>query len=139
MITKAQENQPTSNSPDRVSPPRMNRRALVLGGGAAAAGLLTYPLLRRAIAKRGMAFIARGQSYNGPLEQTLRDGLLATGFEPAAIAGKRVLLKPNLVEPTRKSPQMTTHPAMVVAAAAVFRQWGAKVIVGEGPGHVRDT
>ena len=34
---------------------------------------------------------------------------------------------------------MTTHPAMVLAAAAVFRGWGAEVIVGEGPGHVRDT
>ncbi len=34
---------------------------------------------------------------------------------------------------------MTTNPAMLVAAAAVFRRWGAKVIVGEGPGHVRDT
>ena len=64
---------------------------------------------------------------------------MATGFDPALIAGKRVLLKPNLVEPTRKSPQMTTHPAMVVAAAAVFRRWGATVVVGEGPGHVRDT
>jgi uncharacterized protein (DUF362 family) len=120
-------------------PLRFNRRALVLGGGAAVAGLLGYPLLRRAFAKRGTAFVARGQSYDGPLEQTIRDGLLATGFEPAHIAGKRVLLKPNLVEPTRKSPQMTTHPAMVVAAAAVFRRWGATVVVGEGPGHVRDT
>jgi uncharacterized protein (DUF362 family) len=34
---------------------------------------------------------------------------------------------------------MTTHPAMVAAAAAVFRGWGAQVTVGEGPGHVRDT
>ena len=50
-----------------------------------------------------------------------------------------MLLKPNLVEPTRQSPQMTTHPAVVVAAAEVFRGWGATVIVGEGPGHMRDT
>ncbi len=50
-----------------------------------------------------------------------------------------MLLKPNLVEPTRRSPQMTTHPAVIVAAADVFRGWGAEVIVGEGPGHVRDT
>jgi len=34
---------------------------------------------------------------------------------------------------------MTTHPAVVVAAAEVFRRWGATVLVGEGPGHVRDT
>jgi uncharacterized protein (DUF362 family) len=89
--------------------------------------------------QRAAVFVARNQRYDGPLEQTIRDGLLATGFEPAAIRGKRVLLKPNLVEPIRSCPQMTTHPALVVAAAAVFRRWGAEVTVGEGPGHMRDT
>jgi uncharacterized protein (DUF362 family) len=34
---------------------------------------------------------------------------------------------------------MTTHPAVVVAAAEVFRDWGASVTVGEAPGHMRDT
>jgi uncharacterized protein (DUF362 family) len=34
---------------------------------------------------------------------------------------------------------MTTHPAVIVAAAEVFRRVGAEVKVGEGPGHVRDT
>ena len=121
-------------------PLQFNRRALLIGGGAAIAGLLGLPLLRRAFAKRGTAFVARGQRYDGPLEQTIRDGLLANGCEPAQSAGKRVLLKPNLVEPTRKCPQMTTHPAMVVAAAAVFRKWGATVVVGEGLfRHVRPT
>ena len=118
---------------------QFNRRALLIGGGAAVAGLLGLPFLRRAFAKRGTAFVARGQRYDGPLEQTIRDGLLANGFNPVQIAGKRVLLKPNLVEPTRTCPQMTTHPAMVVEAAAVVRKWGATVLVGEGPGHVRDT
>ncbi len=117
----------------------MDRRALLVGSGVALAGLVGYPIVRRALALRSAAFVARGQRYDGPIEQTIRDGLLATGFQPERIAGKRVLLKPNLVEPTRKSPQMTTHPAMVVAAANVFRRWGASVIVGEGPGHVRDT
>jgi uncharacterized protein (DUF362 family) len=117
----------------------MNRRAWLVGCGAGVAGYAGLRILRRAWAKTGTAFVARGQWYDGPLEQTIRDGLLATGFQPERISGKRVLLKPNLVEPTRKSPQMTTHPAMVAAAAAVFRGWGAHVAVGEGPGHVRDT
>jgi uncharacterized protein (DUF362 family) len=34
---------------------------------------------------------------------------------------------------------MTTHPALIVATAEVFRRAGAVVTVGEGPGHVRDT
>ena len=71
--------------------------------------------------------------------ETIRDGLVASGLDPAKLRSKRVLLKPNLVEPTREAPHMTTHPAMVVAAAEAFRSWGAEVAVGEGPGHVRDT
>jgi uncharacterized protein (DUF362 family) len=55
------------------------------------------------------------------------------------LRGRKVLLKPNLVEPSRQSPQVTTHPAMIVAAAEVFRRWGAEVAVGEAPGHIRDT
>ncbi len=84
-------------------------------------------------------FIARGQRYDRPLEPVIRDGLIATGLDPSWFAGRRVLLKPNLVEPGRDRPQATTHPAMIVAAAEVFRQWGASVSVGEGAGHVRDT
>jgi len=118
---------------------RFSRRALLIGSGLAAAGLIGAPLVHRSRLPRAAVFIARGQRYDGPLEQTIRDGLLATGLQPAELRGKRVLLKPNLVEPTKKSPHMTTHPMMVVAAAGVFRRWGAEVTVGEGPGHVRDT
>jgi uncharacterized protein (DUF362 family) len=71
--------------------------------------------------------------------RTIRDGLLATGLETGALRGKLVLLKPNLVEPTRSAPCVTTHPHVVGAAIEVFQRWGADVVVGEGPGHVRDT
>jgi uncharacterized protein (DUF362 family) len=118
---------------------KLNRRALLVGTGTALAGLGTFAVVRDWFRPRSSAFIAGGQKYDAGLERTIRDGLLATDFVPEQFRGKRVLLKPNLVEPTKKSPHMTTHPAMVQAAAAVFRAWGADVIVGEGPGHVRDT
>jgi len=118
---------------------RINRRNLLVATGVAATAAVTLPLVGRALRMRAAAFVARNQRYDGPIEETIRDGLIATGFDPATIHGKRVLLKPNLVEPTRSCPQMTTHPAVVVAAAEVFRRWGAQVIVGEGPGHMRDT
>ncbi len=117
----------------------VNRRTWLIGAGATMAGLLTLPLIRRAMQMTAPVFVARNQRYDGPLEQTIRDGLIATGLDPAGLRGKRVLLKPNLVEPSRRSPQMTTNPAVIVAAAEVFRRWGALVTVGEGPGHVRDT
>ncbi|MGD9644123.1 MAG: DUF362 domain-containing protein [Pirellulales bacterium] len=133
----------SSNSTDLVEPKveveGFDRRTLLVATGAALAGLVAWPFVRRAMRLTAPTFVARNQRYDGPLSQTIRDGLLATGFEPAGIRGKRVLLKPNLVEPTRACPQMTTHPAVVVAAAEVFRDWGADVTVGEGPGHVRDT
>lgn len=119
--------------------PTISRRMLLGGGIAAAAGLIGWPLVRRWFEPRASVFVARDQRYDGPLVQTIRDGLLATGLDPAPLRGKRVLLKPNLVEPTKKSPHMTTHPAMVLAATEVFRGFGATVVVGEGPGHVRDT
>jgi uncharacterized protein (DUF362 family) len=56
------------------------------------------------------------------------------------IRGKAILLKPNLVEPCADAPQINTHPAVVRAAAEVFRSWGARrVIVAEGQGHCRDS
>jgi len=116
-----------------------NRRDLLIAGGVAAAGVLSYSLVKRVSTGSEPVFIARNQTYDGPIAQTIKDGLLATGLKPDQFRGKRVLLKPNMVEPTRLSPQMTTNPAVVVAAADVFRGWGAEVSVGEGPGHVRDT
>lgn len=118
---------------------QFDRRALLISGGAAVASLLGYSLVRGKLRAKAPVFVARNQSYEGPLQQTIRDGLLAVGFDPALIRGRRVLLKPNLVEPNRHVPQMTTNPAVIVAAADVFRSWGASVVVGEGSGHVRDT
>jgi uncharacterized protein (DUF362 family) len=115
----------------------LSRRAWLLGGGTAAA--LAGAGLVRWWSQKANVFIAKDQTYGGGLVTTIRDGLAACGFDPSAINGKRVLLKPNMVEPIREAPHMTTHPAVVLASAEVFRAWGAKVIVGEGPGHLRDS
>ena len=55
------------------------------------------------------------------------------------VRGKSVLLKPNLVDYIPGN-HVNTHPLLVAAAAECFRRLGAKsVIIGEGPGHQRDT
>jgi len=128
-----------TNAPDNPAEAPFDRRALLVGAGVVAAGIASIPFLRHAWYDSASVFVARNQRYDGPIANTIRDGLIATGFEPAAIRGRKVLLKPNLVEPTRSCPQMTTNPAVVVATAEVFRGWGADVVVGEGPGHMRDT
>ena len=62
-------------------------------------------------------FIAKNQSYTGNLARTIRDGLIATGLQPAGLKHKRVLLKPNMIEPSRAARHMTTHPAVLLAVA----------------------
>ncbi len=117
----------------------IDRRSLLGLGGLAAAGLVALPVLQELRKTNAPVFVARNQGYEGPLAATIRDGLLACDVLPNSFRGKRVLLKPNLVEPSRLVPHMTTHPAVILAAAEVFRGWGASVTVGEAPGHVRDT
>lgn len=56
-----------------------------------------------------------------------------------AVQGKRVLLKPNLVEYSPAAP-INTHPMLIAAVIDALYGLGATtVIVAEGPGHVRDT
>jgi len=126
-----------SNGSDNL--PKFNRRAWLLGAGATAAGLAGAGLANRWLHPPAPVFIARNQRYSGPLAGTIREGLLSVGFDPSRVHGRRVFLKPNLVEPSREAPHIVTHPAVVLAAVEVFRAWGAEVAVGEAPGHVRDT
>lgn len=55
------------------------------------------------------------------------------------LTGKTVLLKPNMVE-IRPGHPITTNPQALKAAYLLMDYLGAKeIIVGEGPGHMRDT
>jgi uncharacterized protein (DUF362 family) len=57
----------------------------------------------------------------------------------ADVRGRRVLLKPNLVEYEPGS-AINTDPRVIIGAAVAFRRAGAaEVVVGEGPGHRRDS
>jgi uncharacterized protein (DUF362 family) len=90
--------------------------------------------LRRAPTSR--VAILSAPSYTVPLVDTVLDGLKLCGLQ---VQGRRVVLKPNLVEFEAASP-INTHPAVVAAAIDAFRARGAReVVVAEGPGHRRDT
>jgi uncharacterized protein (DUF362 family) len=89
---------------------------------------------------RASVFVAKASDYEANLESTIAAGLLELGLGHRFARGKTVLLKPNLVEPSRAAPEVNTHPNVVRAAAAVFRSWGARhVFVAEGPGHCHDS
>jgi len=120
----------------------IERRTFLTGAGALAAAGLGAKVWsdHNERAQRADVFVARAGSYDDDLERVVTDGLRALGLGPDWIKGRSVLLKPNLVEPNRTAPHINTHPAVVRAAAGVFRRWGAGgVVVAEGQGHCRDT
>ena len=121
-------------------------RSANVGLAATLAGLVGSRLLRRepepwdagAFPTPGQARVAvvPAASYEADLEGLVLDGLRAIG---ADVRGRRVLLKPNLVEYVRGT-AINTDPRLVAAAVLALRRLGAaSVTVGEGPGHRRDT
>jgi uncharacterized protein (DUF362 family) len=82
--------------------------------------------------------IAPAADYNAELAGTL--GRQYEDFrDRVPLAGKRVVLKPNLVEYHRDK-VIDTHPHVVAAAIELCRREGAaEVIVAEGPGHCRNV
>src|SRR5438067_7453378 len=82
--------------------------------------------------------IARATDYNGDLAR-----ILSEQYEHfrarLPLKGKRVVLKPNLVEYHRDK-VINTHPHVVAAVIELCRREGAaEVIVAEGPGHCRNV
>jgi uncharacterized protein (DUF362 family) len=82
--------------------------------------------------------IAGVTDYNADLA-----GIVARQYEhfraQVPLAGRRVVLKPNLVEYHRDK-VINTHPHVVAAAIELCQREGAaEVIVAEGPGHCRNV
>jgi uncharacterized protein (DUF362 family) len=122
----------------------LTRRRLLAAAGLAATGLGVAGAgswwRRNERGWRAPVFIGRAADYHADLTRPIRDGLAAVGVTAAAVRGKRILLKPNLVETARGHAHINTHPAVVVAAAEAFRSLGAaSVLVAEGQGHRRDS
>jgi uncharacterized protein (DUF362 family) len=131
-----------SPTPDSSGLPRAGRREFLATAGAILAGGSGLKLFRDhdEASCRADVFIARTASYDDDLTSIIRSGLAELGLGRAWARGKSVLLKPNLVEPTREAPHINTHPAVVRAVAEVFRGLGAREVrVAEGQGHCRDS
>jgi uncharacterized protein (DUF362 family) len=89
---------------------------------------------------RSAVVIARAASYQIDLARPIVAGLAELGIGPAEVRGRRVLLKPNLVEPSSGAGHVNTHPLLVRGAVEAFLRLGARrVLVGEGQGHRRDA
>src|SRR5713226_5381635 len=121
----------------------LDRRRLVVGAaGIAVGGMATIRVLPeemllqdRRLRRSRVAMISVEQ-YSERLEELLLSGLREFRLN---LRSKTVLLKPNLVEYIA-GVEVNTNPVLVGAAAEAFLKLGAKsVVVGEGPGHQRDT
>ena len=118
----------------------MNRRRIIEGAALGASGAVLAnrfwpkPGLPRRVQKATVAVI-RCDSYER-CYKAVEDGLRLLA---PSVHGKRVLLKPNLVEYSAKA-AINTHPNVIAATAdSLFRLGASEVIVGDGPGHVRDS
>jgi uncharacterized protein (DUF362 family) len=82
--------------------------------------------------------IARATDYSADLAGVVQQQY-GNFRDKVPLAGKRVVLKPNLVEYHRDK-VINTHPNVVAAVIELCRREGAaEVIVAEGPGHWRNV
>jgi uncharacterized protein (DUF362 family) len=111
----------------------MKRRDFLLGslGALGLAGCARPPAIRR----RSLVSIVRAPEYSQEVYGTMRRVLAEHKLQ---VRGRRVVLKPNLVE-FEPASTINTNPILVHAALEAFRSLGAEVAIAEGPGHRRGT
>jgi len=86
--------------------------------------------------EKSSVVLLAASSYRADMAGLISQGLAL--LQPV-VKGRRVLLKPNIVE-YEAGTIINTHPAVIAGAVEAFRRAGAReVVVGEGPGHRRDT
>ncbi len=114
-------------------------RASLIGGGLALTGFSMLNWLKGP-ALTARTFIGKAEHYQMDLASLIMDGFKELGISPNLIRGKRILLKPNLVEPHQGVSHINSHPLLIRGAVEAFLHFGASsVMVAEGPGHRHDT
>jgi hypothetical protein len=121
---------------------QMQRRLVVGGAGLALGGFISSRFLPEELRlrdrrpERSRVSVLSASMYTEGLGDLLFRAIGEFHFD---LRAKTVVLKPNLVE-FISGVEVNTNPLLVGAAAEAFLRLGAtEVIVGEGPGHQRDT
>ncbi|MEO8595257.1 MAG: DUF362 domain-containing protein [Candidatus Solibacter sp.] len=118
-----------------LSGARVTRREM-LAATAAGAAVMAGCSSEMRPAPPSRVSIVKAPAYDQSLYDTMRR-LLAAHL--GDVRGRKILLKPNLVEFEPQS-SINTHPIVVHAALEAFRAMGAaSVHIAEGPGHRRNT
>jgi len=119
---------------------RLTRRefvgALAIPFVAAGCSHRLYDPRRFSKPNRSPVALFAAKSYDVDFAELIQRGLRELGVD---VRGRRVFLKPNMVE-YEPGTAINTNPLVIIGAAVAFRNAGASdVIVGEGPGHRRDS
>src|SRR5229473_7576332 len=123
---------PRHGTANREEPVTLARRRWLAGSGAA----LVLDGCAHPPEKWEPVSIHRAPAYSEDLYDLVRRVIIDHRLN---VRGKRVVLKPNLVEFDERT-VINTHPKLVHAALEAFRAEGAaEVRVAEGPGHRRIT
>jgi uncharacterized protein (DUF362 family) len=125
-----------------MSADRLTRRQ-VLGSGVAVAGGIAAAKYARALTAASApkppvsnVLIARASAYNMDVYDIVYRMVAAHNLN---VRGKKIVLKPNLVEFDAHT-AINTHPVVIHATYEAFRKLGAAQIrIAEGPGHRRAT
>src|SRR5512145_1351646 len=131
---------------DHVNPKSaggITRRDVLLAAAAGlviGSGLLLVPRRHFRMPQQAQTFVTKVAHYQLNIADAISRGIRELGISPDDVKGKRILLKPNLVETASGAPHINTHPLVLRGAIEAFlRLGGSAVMVAEGPGHRRDT
>jgi uncharacterized protein (DUF362 family) len=132
---------PPSGSENWLSGVRMSRRQFVAAASApliaaAACGRRPYDTRDFHLLNKSAVALLPADSYNVDFADLIGAGLRELGVD---VRGRRVLLKPNMVEYEAGSAINTNALVVGGAAIAMKRAGAADVVIAEGPGHRRDT
>jgi len=115
------------------------RDFLPLAGAALVAGYAGFSSRKTrpsVVAGSSPVAVVKASSYADDLVSRMLEGIRQCKLD---VRGRSVLLKPNLVE-FDSATCINTNVAVIAAALEVFKTLGAsQVVIGEGPGHRRDT
>ena len=132
-----------SDHVDPIASEGLTRRGVLLtvaAGLAIGAGSLLVPRGCFRLPQQAQTFVTKVAHYQLDIADAISRGIRELGVSPEELKGKRILLKPNLVETASGAPHINTHPLVLRGAIEAFLRLGAAtVMVAEGPGHRRDT
>lgn len=132
-----------SNHSEQKSIGGLTRRDLLRAGAAGlllSSGLLLIPKRYFRMPQEAQTFVTKVAHYQLDIADAITRGVRELGVLSGELRGKRILLKPNLVETASGAPHINTHPLVLRGTIEAFLRLGAAtVMVAEGPGHRRDT